>query len=95
MEDMEALYDDESRGCGAVPRAVYWHYLRSAFGCGSAGLFGATCLLTELLFTASDYWIARWTEAQDGQVGDGDDDGDDVTSGATVDVHVYSAITAG
>ena len=47
-----------------VSAGTYLKYLRSGGGICSIVLFIISCLVTEAIFCASDYWLNMWTEAE-------------------------------
>ncbi|EFX68457.1 ATP-binding cassette, sub-family C, member 4 [Daphnia pulex] len=58
-------FAEESRSSGSVSLKVYWEYFRSGGSCIYLLLFTFTCLLTQILFSGSDYWLTLWTNAEE------------------------------
>ena len=55
---------DEMRSSGSVTLAVYWKYFKAGGGCFSFFLFMLSCVITQFLFSGSDYWLSLWTDAE-------------------------------
>lgn len=47
-----------------VGAGTYWKYLHSGGGAFQLIFFTISCLFTEALFCASDYWLNLWTAAE-------------------------------
>lgn len=56
--------DDESSENTGVSFATYWKYFRSGSSVFSFMLFVFCCIIAEVLFYASDYWLNLWTVAE-------------------------------
>ena len=56
--------DEESSAAAGVSVATYWKYFQSGSGACSFILFMLSCLTSEILFCASDYWLTIWTAAE-------------------------------
>lgn len=63
-EPLEATKDDENPENAGVSFATYWKYFRSGSSVLSFILFVFSCLIAEVLFYASDYWLNLWTVAE-------------------------------
>ena len=47
-----------------VPLSVYWKYFRAGGGNLSLAILLTSCILTQILFSASDYWLNLWTNSE-------------------------------
>ena len=59
--------DEESSAAAGVSGATYWKYFQSGSGACSFILFMLSCLTSEILFCASDYWLNLWTSTESGR----------------------------
>ncbi|XP_046447926.1 ATP-binding cassette sub-family C member 4-like [Daphnia pulex] len=64
-KEEKPAFAEESRSSGSVSLKVYWEYFRSGGSCIYLLLFTFTCLLTQILFSGSDYWLTLWTNAEE------------------------------
>ncbi len=55
---------EESRSSGGVGLSTYGKYFVAGGGWLSFVLFTISCVFTQILFSASDYWLNIWTEAE-------------------------------
>lgn len=46
-----------------VPFSVYWKYFRAGGSYFSLAILVTSCISTQILFSASDYWLNLWTNA--------------------------------
>ena len=60
----QATKEEEEPIISGVSAGTYLKYLKSGGGICSIVLFIISCLVTEAIFCASDYWLNMWTEAE-------------------------------
>ncbi len=58
-----AVFVEESRSTGSVSFSIYWQYFTSGGGIISIFFLILSCLITQALFSGSDYWLSIWTNA--------------------------------
>lgn len=56
--------EEEYRSKGTVDKAVYYKYFRSGGGCISFTFLLFSFVMTQVLFSLSDYWLNIWTNAE-------------------------------
>jgi len=56
--------EEEYRSKGRVNKAVYIKYFRSGGGCISFTFLLFSFVMTQVLFSLSDYWLNIWTNAE-------------------------------
>ena len=56
---------EESRSTGTVPLSIYWKYFRSGSNHCTLFLLLLSSVVTQVLFTGSDYWLNIWTKAEE------------------------------
>ena len=61
----KAAFVEEERTKGVVSSRVYWEYFRAGGGVLSFILLAASCIVTQVLYSGTDYWLTLWTDAQE------------------------------
>ena len=61
----KAAFAEEDRTKGAVSGRIYWDYFRAGGGALSFILLAASCIVTQVLFSGTDYWLTLWTDAEE------------------------------
>jgi len=61
LEDDHPELAEESRKKGSLSRQTYWLYFRSGAGITLASLVLIFNILSQLMFSANDIWLASWT----------------------------------
>nr|WEU39104.1 NIES ABC protein [Daphnia magna] len=64
-KEEKPTFAEESRSSGSVSPKVYWEYFRSGGSCMSLFTMTVTCIITQVLFSGSDYWLTLWTNAEE------------------------------
>ncbi|CAG0884511.1 unnamed protein product [Darwinula stevensoni] len=58
-------FTEETRSRGNVSMRIYWDYMRAGAGWFSVILLILTNIITQAVFSASDWWLSHWTNAQE------------------------------
>ncbi|XP_045033103.1 ATP-binding cassette subfamily C member 4 isoform X4 [Daphnia magna] len=64
-KEEKPTFAEESRSSGSVSPKIYWEYFRSGGSCMSLFTMTVTCIITQVLFSGSDYWLTLWTNAEE------------------------------
>ena len=68
VEDDGEYRDSSSRKDGGTSAKIYWVYLRSGAGIIMLPILLLSNIVTQVVFTGSDYWLSQWTSYQENQV---------------------------
>lgn len=66
MDDVNKEYDSgTSSESGKSNLSIYWTYVRMGAGFCMLFIFFTSSIITQVLFTGTDYWLSLWTDYQE------------------------------
>ena len=64
MNEAKPAFAEETRSSGGVGLSIYKRYFVAGGGWISFSILVFNCLFTQVLFSASDYWLNLWTNSE-------------------------------
>ena len=68
QEDDHDYNDNATNKAGKTSTKIYWVYLRSGAGIIMLPILLVSNMVTQVVFTGSDYWLSQWTNYHENRV---------------------------